>query len=487
MKTSLLKILGGAACFAALNLVGTTGAFAQTPSNRAISETDAAAKEEYAYSVALQAYIFTHPLTMVERERKIRLRYTGPIAGEPVAPINQIGHMRTLATAKGRLPYSPNNDTAYSAMLLEIADQPMVLHVPDILGRFWVLTVSDPYVTNMPYVLGTHPSGGKGGNVLFAGPNWKGDVPKGMILMRMPSNTAIALIRTRVDGNEDVPEVNRLQDLMSVTALSDWDDGRGAGKKAAPIPKLMERPHYTDEFAYFRTVADLMTENPPTAAHASALKMFEFIGLEPGKAFHPESLDEPTRRGILRAEKVGMNVIKWSTRERGVQLSSNWGTDLQGGQFGYDYLNRAEMGYSGLVTNDPEEAMYFLSYADGTGKLLEGGKKYLVHFAKGMIPPTNPLGFWSLTMYGGDTFQFVDNPINRYAIGSRTRGLHFNEDGSLDIYIQSEAPAADKMSNWLPSPASGPVRLTLRAYYAKAEMLNPATMTKYLPPVMPSN
>ena len=47
---------------------------------------------------------------------------------------------------------------------------------------------------------------------------------------------------------------------------------------------------------------------------------------------------------------------------------------------------------------------------------------------------------------------FVDNPVNRYLIGTYTEGLKNNTDGSLDIYLQNASPGADKESNWLPTP-----------------------------------
>ena len=450
---------------------------------RQLSAADAAAKEEYAYSIALQAYVCSVPLRVLERERKIRMENRPPSPDEPVAPINQLAHLRSLASAKGRMAYSPNNDTLYSTAMLELKDQPMVLRLPEILDRFFVLTLSDAYMDNLPNVAGTRINGGKGGDILLAGPNWKGEVPAGMTLSRYPSNSGVFIVRTRVGGTDDLATLSAIQDRMSLTALSHWDGGKGAGRKLAPVPRMMERPNYAGDFAYFRTVADLMTENPPKAEHAATLKQFEQIGLIVGQAFDPSRLDEPTRRGVLRAEKQGMNVLRWKTHARGIELPNGWGTILNAGHFGFDYLNRAELALSGGWINDIEDAIYFLTYYDGTGKLLQGGKRYTIHFDR--VPPSNNLGFWSLTIYAGERYQFVDNPINRYSLGARSTGLKYNADGSVDIYIQPQSPGADKESNWLPSPKEGTVRMNIRNYFPTAEFLKPENMSTYLPPIQP--
>ena len=48
--------------------------------------------------------------------------------------------------------------------------------------------------------------------------------------------------------------------------------------------------------------------------------------------------------------------------------------------------------------------------------------------------------------------------------------LHFNPDGSLDLYFQNESPGADKEGNWLPAP-KGPFNLTMRLYAPRIEAL----------------
>ncbi len=474
--TRRAALAGGSLAVAAAVFPMTT----QSQTSRPLSPKDAAAKEEYAYSIAIQAYLFAHPLFMTERERKLRLTMTSPRPDEPAAPINQLGHLRKLATASGSLPYSPNNDTLYTGALLELKDQPMILHVPDIPDRFFVVEVADAYTTNLPYFAGTRASGGKGGDFALVGPDWKGTLPAGVTEIRGPTNTILIAIRNRVNDDADVPEVNRLQDLYSITALSDWSKGRG--NTTPLVPKLLPRPEYTGDYSYFRTAADLMSENPPLPHDEAMVKSFEYIGLVPGKPFDASKLDAPTLKGILRAEKEGPAIVQWKILNRGVSSPTYWAVDLQGGSYGFDYLSRAEIAHSGLVANDPEEAVYFLMYFDGNGERLDGSKKYVVHFDAGQLPTFDELGFWSLTLYDGETYQFVKNPINRYSIGSRTSGLKFNQDGSLDIYIQSSMPAGHE-SNWLPSAEGRPVRLNIRCYLPTAEMLKMESAVKHLPPV----
>jgi hypothetical protein len=83
----------------------------------------------------------------------------------------------------------------------------------------------------------------------------------------------------------------------------------------------------------------------------------------------------------------------------------------------------------------------------------------VLHFDE--LPPVE--AFWSLTMYDAVNYYLVANPINRYSIGDRTPGLQYNDDGSLDLYLQPDSPGPDKESNWLPAPA-GDFRPTLRMY-----------------------
>jgi hypothetical protein len=116
--------------------------------------------------------------------------------------------------------------------------------------------------------------------------------------------------------------------------------------------------------------------------------------------------------------------------------------------------------------NVPEEAMYWRTNVDGSGRTLSGAHDYVVHFPPGGLPPND--AFWSLTLADAKE-HFVANPLNRYLVGDRS-GLAANADGSVDVYIRASAPAGHE-SNWLPAPP-GNFRLWLRAYLPGAAILD---------------
>jgi hypothetical protein len=74
-------------------------------------------------------------------------------------------------------------------------------------------------------------------------------------------------------------------------------------------------------------------------------------------------------------------------------------------------------------------------------------------------------------MYNMPQYYLVANPINRYSIGDRTPGIQYNDDGSLDLYIQHASPDPDMESNWLPAPA-GDFRPLMRMYQPKPAVLD---------------
>jgi len=145
---------------------------------------------------------------------------------------------------------------------------------------------------------------------------------------------------------------------------------------------------------------------------------------------------------------------------------NGWSTTMKCGQPGNGLLLRAACAKILPAVNVVEEAAYWTTAIDSAGQKLNGRHAYILHFPAGQLPPNE--AFWSLTMNDVAGFM-VSNPIDRYSLGDRS-GLVPDADGSIDIYMQSTAPAGHE-PNWLPVPA-GHFKLMLRAYLPGRAILN---------------
>jgi hypothetical protein len=220
---------------------------------------------------------------------------------------------------------------------------------------------------------------------------------------------------------------------------------------------------------YFNRMAALMVDNPPPAADSLMVKKMAKIGLIAGQPF-----DISTDNFILKMKlKKLPGFIHNKMEERRAKpdtslLTNGWMVVNEGiGTYGIDYLRRAYIDFVGLGANIPEDAVYPICKADINGNSLVGSKNYQIHFDIHQLPPVH--AFWSLTAYTADEF-LVENELNRFALGDRDQ-LKYNEDGSLDLFIQARPPAEEELSNWLPIPKSGPFSLTMRLYWPKQMVL----------------
>jgi hypothetical protein len=161
---------------------------------------------------------------------------------------------------------------------------------------------------------------------------------------------------------------------------------------------------------------------------------------------------------------------------RGMETTVNgWSTTMTCGKAGNGVLVRAACAQAFFAVNLPEEAVYWTATEDGEGQTLTGRHGYVLQFPAGDLPPNH--AFWSLTMTIAPGY-LVANPSHRYSVGDRS-GLVANPDGSIDIYIQTAAPAGHE-ANWLPAP-NGDFKLWFRVYQPDRAILNGAY---HPPPVM---
>jgi len=418
--------------------------------------------------IATLAYIWGYPLVIKVRTYDYAISPNippGPLRG----PVNTIAHARDLLDASYTDVVRPNQDTLYSVSYLDLKNKSLILQVPPMSDRYYVLQFTDAYTNSFKYI-GTRTNVTSGGTYFITGPNWTGTVPSGMLQIKSPTNLAVLIARILVNGPTDVPNVRALQDKLSLSPISATEGSpipvNTSVSKSEEIP-VSSQPAFmpTTGAKIFDELGNDMIDNPPFQDDAGAVAKFEMIGIGPGLT--PSTTKNET---ILKALEQGIIVGEKMIDEKIAHLGSvvnGWSFNLDTGNYGSDYLLRAAVAKTALGANAPEEALYPLTFVDNSGNNLTGSEKYVIHFDKDKIPPVD--AFWSITMYNSK-YGFVDNPINRYAIGDRTPGFKFNSDGSFDIYVQKDNPGKEKESNWLPATPDN-FSLLLRLYIPKEIVL----------------
>ena len=433
-----------------------------------------------AREIAEEAYIYAYP--MIEHYKMMFAMAMYPESGAYTAPFNEMTHNPELSGPKDTIIVRPNNDTFYSSVWFDLSAQPQILKVPAITdGRYYSFQIIDMYTHNVDYV-GTRKTGFDGGTYMFAGPDWEGETPEGINkVIQSEGNYLLALGRTQVFGPDDVDNAQKIMQNYKVLSLDDY-----LGKaSAAVIPANPEFPPYDPQkvadanfISYFNA---LMTQGPIHPDEKAMFDRFAKIGIEPGKIFNPDAYNLEILSAINEGIKSGREKLVDESTRLG-ERKNGW--QLVAGAFGSreamqdKYLTRAAAAYIGLWGNDLEEAFYPETTLDTDGEALDCSKhNYILHFEADQFPPAK--AFWSMTMYKLPAQLLIENEINRYVIGSATEGLKYNDDGSLDIYIQKENPGKDKVSNWLPA-YDGPFSLQARFYWPDPKALDPL----YAPPAV---
>ncbi len=422
-----------------------------------------------ARAIAQETYVWGYPLVMMTATRKVQTNVEAPAGALGRAPLNQFAHAKTFPLATFRDVVRPNFDTLYSTAWLDLGPEPLVMTLPKT-DRYHVFQMMDGW-SEVFAAPGTRMTGGKGGNVLIAGPRWRGDVLKDMELLRSPTVHAWIIGRIQTNGTADYDFVNKLQAQIKLTPLSQWGKHYVPPKgKVDPTVDMKAPPRIAvnkmDGEKFFAALMEALKKDPPLIHDQGVVARMKRIGLEPGKSLDLKAVPAPVQQALKDGPIDGLKAIQKRIQVLAGTARDGWSLPTGAiGYFGGDYSYRAVIAFLGLGANRPEDAIYPSAATDGEGKPLTGANHYVIHFPKGQTPPVN--AFWSVTMYDDNGFP-VENVVKRHAIGNRDR-LKLNEDGSLTLYIQPQSPGAEKESNWLPAP-SGAFTLAMRCYSPRPQL-----------------
>ncbi|MEW6659250.1 MAG: DUF1254 domain-containing protein [Thermodesulfobacteriota bacterium] len=450
-------------------------------------------KEAQALKNGVEAYLFGYPLVLMDVTKQVGSQ---PNAPGPHGPINQFIHIWSFPDPNLTIIVSPNADTLYSTAIVDLSREPLILHVPDTGGRYYLMQIMDAW-SNVIAAPGKRTTGTKAGDFAIAGPGWQGNLPPGVKKIQSPTNLVWIIGRTQCNGKADYAAVNAIQRQYSLTPLS------FLGKPYTPPgfgpvdPSVdVNTPPVTqvakmDAATFFNRLALLLQDNPPAPADAPMVRKLAGLGIVPGQPFDPAAVDPAVMQGLEKAvwwvkaffdaaakgtqgpieesvvTREALEILNNAIRRVLTNVKNGWMLPpMKLGRYGTDYALRAYMALYGFGANWPEDAVYPSAQLDARGQQLNGAHRYVLHLAPGG-PPVN--AFWSLSMYNSKQ-AFVPNPLDRYAIGDRDK-LKFNPDGSLDLYLQHESPGKDKEANWLPAPKDD-FNVILRLYWPQKAVLD---------------
>jgi hypothetical protein len=434
--------------------------------------------EEYARQVGRDAYFWAWPLVNLYNRRlmfsKVKERcLSGPLI---LAPLNELAMLTDYVDPTERSVACPNQDVVYGIGGLALDRSPVVIQVPDFGRRFWVYQVVD-LRTDSFVKLGTMYATTPG-FYLLVGPEWDGEVPAGITqIFRSPTQTGLAGPRVFQDDTpEDRLAIQEVLRGIMMYPLSAYDGTMKTCDWARlpnvpPPPPSKEETRWVFPEKFVADLADVLADAPPLpgeeARYAQVLAVLTAAKRE-------ARIARAMTEGASEADEKLVRPL-FEFRNYGQQLPHHWSTISNESAFGTDYFTRTAVAKSNILVNSPNETKYFYQDLDARGERLNSARRYTVTFARGETPPVH--GFWSLSVYDAHHF-FVANPINRFSVGTKNRDLHFAEDGSLTLYVQSEAPVAPaQRANWLPAPA-GDFTLYVRAYWPQER----ATHGRWTPP-----
>ncbi len=428
---------------------------AQDETHGEAAATQGTPTADEARTIAKEAYIFTYGLVM-----NYRTMYRQAIDQEPGSSAVGLGNWLHLglASPKDKDIVTPNNDTPYSYAWVDLRAEPCVLTMPKVEpDRFYTSQWDDLWAYVLDNV-GSVNDGNDGTSVLLASPSWKGEVPEGLDrVIRGESDFLGTLSRVQVVGGmQDLSRAKEIQQSYKLQPLSDY-----LGKEApAAAPSInwmpwVENDEKTEK--YWDYVAFNLRFITPHPDDREMYEKMALIGLKRGSDWEREKLDPAIRKAMQEGlEDARAELVRLSQNEIDPAMMAGTRQKLNP-----THQQRALGVYMGIFVNVPEQSIYFVIVADEKGSPLDGKQNYSLTFTKDQIPPVKY--FWSLTMYNLPERFLIDNPIDRYSIGSSTPGLKTAEDGSITLYMSVESPGEDKESNWLPAP-EGPWWVVMRTY-----------------------
>ncbi|KAA0889959.1 DUF1254 domain-containing protein [Pusillimonas sp. ANT_WB101] len=382
---------------------------------------------------------------------------------------NKIALFGALMDSK-TLVVTANTSTLYAYAGTDLAnDGPTVIEIPPgmlgFLDDAWQRFVGDMGVTG--------PDKGKGGKYLVVPPGYTGEIPDGYFLLKPPTNRNFLFLRGSIAKGLE-PAVKNISDGLKIYPLK--DAGKPAPTEFVNMSGKAFNTVFPNNLEYFE-ILDAMIQREPIGAIGPEVRgAIASIGIVKGKPFAPDArmkkllteagtIGEATARAITYEPRIDGVFIYPDTKSAWSTAFANHNTSFEtDGTMGLDarvlfYFNAGGVTPAMATSHVGAGSDYGLAMLDAKKKPFDGSKTYKVH-----LPPNVPVNdFWAVTIYDTQTRSMLETSQPFPTVGSQTKGIEKNADGSFDVYFGPKAPAG-KEGNWLATVPDKSWFIILRMY-----------------------
>src|SRR5271170_3346049 len=353
-----------------------------------IEETKQIAQEGFIYGLPLVVY-YTSAYEL----------FVDPTSGQFKAPVGKLTSEARVFTYKDTAVITPNSDTPYSLMEVDLRAEPTVISLPAVpKPRYYSVQLTDANTFNYGY-MGSRTTGTAPGDYMIAGPDWKGETtPHIKQVFHSTTPFSVVIFRTQLFGAADMPNVVKIQAGYKVQPLSKY-----LNQPAPAAPPAIEYLKSDAEIAkneYWQVLDFALQYIPPSPEEDAIRARLASIGIGPGKKFDMKDISAEHKAAILLGMKAGDDAVDKYIASGGAVINGWNVASFFGDRAFYngDWLTRAAAAKGGIFGNSAVEAMYPLTRITGNGEVMDSSKhNYTLTLAKGNLPPVN--AFWSVTMY----------------------------------------------------------------------------------------
>lgn len=347
---------------------------------------------------------------------------------------------------------TPNNNTPYTWLWLDLRAGPLVLEVPPkVLGAIddmWYNFVTDVGLTG--------PDKGEGGKYLLLPPGYEGHIPDGYFVVRPATFRVWAPWRSFLVDGDPGPGVDLVKAHTKIYALGDADNPppvRFVNVSGRAFSTLAPA-----DYTFWEYLNQVVQEEPAESLDPVTLGFFASVGIQKGKPFSP---DARMKAILTEAALVGDATVRAINSRFRIEASyfypnSAWRSGFYGGyRFEQDGVRILDA-YSGFffyatgVTPAMdsrvvgEGSQYMAAFVDANGQPLDGGRNYRMR-----LPRDVPVKqFWSAIVYDNQTRSMLQTDQKWPSVTSQNQNLRINDDGSVDVFFGPRAPAGME-NNWI--------------------------------------